>query len=45
MVLTGASDEDFSVKEEHLKNLQEKLLKGEESISKLEAINEEDIRI
>ena len=45
MVLTGVPDEDFPVKEEHLKNLQEKLLKGEEIISKLEAVNEEDIRI
>ena len=45
MVLTGAPDQDFPVREEHFKNLQERLLKGEESISKLEAISEEDIRI
>ena len=45
MVLTGAPDKDLSFKEDHSKNLQEKLLKGEESISKLEATSEEDIRI
>ena len=28
MVLTGATDEDFPVREEHLKKLQKKLLKG-----------------
>ena len=45
MVLTGATDQDFPIREEHLKNLQERLLKGEESISKLEDVCEEDIRI
>ena len=45
MVLIGAPDQDFPVKEEHLKNLQERLLKGEESISKLDDVSEEDTRI
>ena len=45
MVLTGALDQDFPVREEHLKNLQERLLKGEKNISKLKAISEEDIMI
>ena len=45
MVLTGAPAQYFPVREEHLNNLQERMLKGEESISKLEAVNEEDMRI
>ena len=45
MILTGARDQVFLVREEHLKNLQERLQKGEESISKLEAVCEEDIKI
>ena len=45
MVLVGALDQDFPVREEHLKNLQGWFLKGEERISKLEVISEEDIRI
>ena len=45
MVLTGASDQYFPIKEENLKNLQERLLKCEESISKLEVVSEEDIKI
>ena len=45
MVLTGAPDQDFPVREEHLKKLQERLLKGEKIISKLEAVSEEDIMI
>ena len=45
MILTGVGDQDFPVREEHLKNLQERLLKGEESIFKIEVFNEEDIRI
>ena len=45
MILAGAPDQDFPVREEHLKNLQERLQKGEESISNLEAVSEEDIRI
>ena len=36
---------DFQTREEHLNNLQERLQKEEESISKLEAVSEEDIRI
>ena len=45
MVLIGALDQYFPVREEHLKNLQERLQKGEERISRLEAVSEEDIRI
>ena len=45
MILTGAPDQDFPVREENLKNLQERQLKGEESISKLKVFSEEDIRI
>ena len=45
MVLTGAPDQDFPIREEHLKNLQERLLKGEESISNLDVVSEEDIKI
>ena len=33
------------VREEHLKNLWERLQKGEESISNLKAVSEEDIKI
>ena len=35
----------FPVREGHLKNLQERLQKGEESIYRLEAVSEEDIKI
>ena len=45
MVLTGAPDQDFPVREEYLKNLQERLRKGEESISKIEDVSEEAIGI
>ena len=45
MILTGALDQDFPVREEHLKNLQERLKKGEESISNLKVVSEEDIKI
>ena len=45
MVLTGSLNQYFPVKEEHLKNLQERLLTGKESISNLEAVSEEDIKI
>ena len=45
MILIGSPDQDFPVRDEHLKNFQERLLKGEESTSKLEAISEEEIRI
>ena len=40
MILAGAPDQDFLVREEHLKNLKERLQKGEESISNLEAVSE-----
>ena len=45
MIPAGALDQDFPVRKEHLKNLQERLLKGEESISKFEVVSEEDIKI
>ena len=45
MILAGTQDQDFPVREEHLKNLQERLRKGEESISKIEYISEEAIGI
>ena len=45
MILTGAQDQYFPVREENLKNLQERLLKGEESISKLEGVSEDAIEI
>ena len=41
MNLADTQDQVFPVREEHLKNLQERLLKGEESISKLEIVSEE----
>ena len=45
MILTESPYQVFPVREEHLKNLQERLQKGEESISRLEAVSEEDIKI
>ena len=45
MILTDSPDQVFPVKEEHLKNLQERLQKREESISRLEAVSEEDIKL
>ena len=45
MILTDSLNQVFPVREEHMKNLQERLQKGEESISKLEAVSEEDIKI
>ena len=45
MVLTGALDQDFPVREEHLANLQERLVKGEEITSKLKVVSEEAIEI
>ena len=45
MILIGSLDQVFPIKEEHLKNLQERLQKGEESIYRLEAVSEEDIKI
>ena len=45
MILIGSPEEVFLVREEHLNNLQERLQKGEENISRLEAVSEEDIKI
>ena len=45
MVLTESQDLVFPVKEEHMKNLQERLQKGEENIFRLEVVSEEDIKI
>ena len=45
MILIEFPDQVFPVKEEHLNNLQERLQKGEESISRIEAVSEEDIKI
>ena len=44
MILTDSSDHVFPVREEHLKNLQERLQKREESIFRIEAISEEYIK-
>ena len=45
MILEGAQDQDFPAREEHLKNSQERLRKGEESISKIKDVSEEAIGI
>ena len=45
MISADTQDQVFLVREEHLKNLQERLQKGEESIPKLKAVSEEDIKI
>ena len=45
MILTDSPDQVFPVREEHLKNLQERLQKGEESISRIEVFSEENIKI
>ena len=45
MILEDTQDQVFPVMEEHLKNLQERLLKGEESISKIKLVSEESIGI
>ena len=45
MILAGAHDQYFPAREEHLNNLQERLQKGEEDISKIEYVSEEAIGI
>ena len=45
MILTDSLDQGFPIMEEHLKNLQERLQKGEESISRIEVVSEEDIKL
>ena len=45
MILIDSLDQVFPVREEHLKNLQERLQKREESISKVEVVSEEDIKL
>ena len=45
MILADTLDQVFPVREEHLKKLQERLLKGEESISKIKVVSEEAIGI
>ena len=44
-VLACTQDQDFPAREEHLKNLQETLQKGEDDISKIECVNEEAIGV
>ena len=44
-VLAGTQDQYFPTREEHLENLQERLQKGEESISKIECVSEEAIGV
>ena len=45
MILTKSPYQVFPVKEEHMNNLQERLQKGEENISRIETVNEEDTKI
>ena len=45
MILEGPQDQDLPAREEHLNNLQERLQKGEENISKIEYVSEEAIGI
>ena len=45
MILANTQDKVFPCREEHLKKLQERLLKGEESISKIKVVSEEAIGI
>ena len=45
MILKDSPDQVFPVREEHLKNLQERLQKGDESISRIEVVSEEDIKL
>ena len=45
IILTNSSYQFFLVREEHMKNLQERLQEGEESISRLQDVSEEDIKI
>ena len=45
MILEDTQDQDFPVREEHLKKLKERMLKGEESISKFDGVSEEAIEI
>ena len=45
MILIDSPDQFFPVREEHLKNLQERLQRGEESISRLKVVSEEEIKI
>ena len=42
-LLTGTPKQDFPARERHLKNLQDRLLEGEDSISKIECISQEAI--
>ena len=45
MILRDSSYQVFLVGKEHMKNLQERLQEGDESISRLETVSEEDIKI
>ena len=45
MILRDSSYQVFLVRKEHMKNLQERLQEGDESISSLETVSEEDIKI
>ena len=43
LILRDTPDQVFSVKGEHLHNLQEMLQKGEENLARLEVVSEKDI--
>ena len=45
MILIDSPYQVFLVREEYMNNLQERMQKGEESISRLEAISREEIKI
>ena len=45
MILAGTQDRYLPVRKEHLKNLQERLRKGEENISKIKDVSKEAIGI
>ena len=45
MILTDSLDQVFPVREEYPKNFKERLQKGEENISRLNNVSEEDIKI
>ena len=43
LILTDTPDQVFSIRGEHLQNLQERLRKEEDSLERLEVISEKDI--
>ena len=44
-ILVGTPEKDFPAREQHLKNLQDRLQTGEDTISKIECISEESFRV